>query len=70
MRRFKFHEPFNRHVYVTVSTDTTFRIKTRVKVIVGDLEKGQRKIDPVFQREGKDLVKRLPNGIQQRRNYR
>ena len=25
-------------VYVTVSTDTTFRVETRVKVIAGDLE--------------------------------
>ena len=25
--------------YVTVSTDTTFRAETRVKVIVGDLER-------------------------------
>ena len=37
VRRFMFHEPCNRCVYVTISTDTTFRMKTTVKVIVGDL---------------------------------
>ena len=39
MRRFKIHESCNRCVYVTVSTDTTFRTETRVKVTVGDLER-------------------------------
>ena len=37
--RFKIHEPCNRCVYVTVSADPTFRMKARVKVIVGDLER-------------------------------
>ena len=39
MRRFKIHESCNRCVFVTVSTDTTFRAETRVEVIVGDLER-------------------------------
>ena len=39
MRRFKTQESCNRCVYVTVSTDTTFRMETRVKVIAGDLER-------------------------------
>ena len=35
----KMHEPCNRCVYVTVSTDTTFKTRTRVKVIVEYLER-------------------------------
>ena len=38
VRRFKIHKSFNRCVYVTVRSDTTFRAETRVKVIVRDLE--------------------------------
>ena len=38
-RRFKIHEPCNRCVYVIVSIDTTFTTKTRIKVIVEDLER-------------------------------
>ena len=37
VERFKIHDPCNRCIYVTVSTETTFRTKMRVKVIVGDL---------------------------------
>ena len=37
--RFKIHESCNMCVYVTVSDDTTFRAKVRVKVIAGDLER-------------------------------
>ena len=37
--RFKIHESCNKCVYVTVSTDTTFRVEMIVKVIVGDLER-------------------------------
>ena len=39
MWRFKIHESCNRCVFVTVSADTIFREKTRVKVTVGDLER-------------------------------
>ena len=39
MRRFKIHESYNMCVYVTVSSGTTFRVETRVKVIAGDLER-------------------------------
>ena len=39
VRRFKIHESCNRCVYVTVRTDTTFRVETRVMIIVGDLER-------------------------------
>ena len=42
--RFKTHEPCNRCVYVTVSTDTTFRIKTRIKVLLGDLERVKERL--------------------------
>ena len=44
MRRFKVHEPCSRCVYVTVSTDAPFRVKTKVKVIVGDLERVRRRL--------------------------
>ena len=36
--RFKIHEPLNRCVYVTVCAYTTIQMKTRVKVIVRDVE--------------------------------
>ena len=69
MRRFKIHESCNRCVYITVSADTTFRVKTRVKVIVGDLERvGKTDLTAGFQRVGRDLERRSPSGIQQRRN--
>ena len=44
MRRFKIHEFCNRCVYVTVSADTSFRAKTRAKVIVGDLERARGRL--------------------------
>ena len=44
MRRFKVHEFCNRCVFVTVSTDTTFRAETRGKVIVGDWERVGEKL--------------------------
>ena len=70
MRRFKVHESCNRCVYVTISADTTFKAETRVKVIVGDLEmvRGRLDLTAGFRRVGRDLERRSPSGIQQRRN--
>ena len=44
MRRFKIHESCTRCVYITVSTDNTFRVEMRVKVIMGDLERVGRRL--------------------------
>ena len=51
-------------VYVTVSTDTTFRMTMRVKVIVGDLErvKGRLTWQLGFgekEKTGKEVTKRV-----------
>ena len=53
-------------VFVTVSADTTFRAETRVKVIVGDLERVRGRL--TRQLGFRDLERRSPSGIQQRRN--
>ena len=39
IRRFKIHEPCNRCVYVTVCTNPTITAKTRIKIIVRDVER-------------------------------
>ena len=68
MRRFKIHKSCNSCVYVTVSADTTFRAETKVKVIVGDLERVRERLtrQAGFRRVGRDFDRRSPNGFQQR----